>query len=177
MIYSDEPKLVNCASRGTGKKFSCLVESFRRHCQPHKIKGRKSKLLEKKWIKPKQNSRRQREMEPSSESQNSKHITVLMGTREKLWSTGNWFYAGASNDHNFGELKDFCSDSHKAFGTKEHVSSQCHFFRKRHWAIIAFYFELYQELSSRYSFYGNSWPQFQRNFLQAVKYGTEMRGG
>lgn len=116
-------------------------------------------------------------MESNSKSQNLKYIAILMGSREKLWSTGNWFYAGASNGHNFGEPKDFCCDSHKASDTKEHVSSQYILFRKRHWAIIAFYFELYQELSSQYSFYRNSWLQFQINFLQVLKYGMETWGG
>lgn len=176
MIYSVKPKLVNCVSRDSDKKFSCLVESFRRDCQHQKIQGRKSKLLEKRCIKLMQNSQTQWEKEPTSKSQNSKHSTLLKGSRTKLWSTGNWFYAGASTDHNFGELKDFYSDSHKASDTKEHVSSQYHFFRKRHGAIIAFYFKLYRELSSRYSLYGNSWLQFQRNFSQPLKYGSEAWG-
>lgn len=88
--------------------------------------------------KTKQNSRRLWEMETASKSHNSKHnTTILKGLREKLQSSGNWFY-NSSNDHNFGELGDFCSDSHKALDIKEHVSRQYHVFRKSHWAITAF---------------------------------------
>lgn len=142
-----------------------------------KYRPEKNKLIGKRCEKTKQNSRRQWEMEPASKSHNSKHYTtILKGCREKLQSTGNWFYNGTSNDHNFGELGDFCSDSHKASDIKEHVSRQYHVFRKRHWAIKAFFFELYQELSSQYSFYQNNWLQFQINFLQAVNYGMETVG-
>lgn len=112
-------------------------------------------------------------MESSYKSQSSKHITILRWSREKLWSTGNWFHTGALNDLSFEEIGDFCSDSHKAADTKGHISSQYNFLRKRHSAITAFYFEPYQEFSSWYIFYRNTWLKFHRNFLQALEYGME----
>lgn len=172
LIYSAGPKLANYF-QGQWYELQFLVESFKTNFQAQNItKGRKTKLLEKKDVS-KQSKIPGWVMESSNKSQSSKHIIILRWSGEKLWSTGNWFYTGALNYLSFWEIGDFCSDSHKAADTKGHVSSQHHFLSKRHWAIISFNFELYQEFSSWYSSYRNTWLKFHRNFLQALKYGME----
>lgn len=123
LIHSAGPKLANCF-QGQWYEVQFLVESFKRDFQAQNIiEGRKSKLLEKKDVSKKSKipgwTNGIQLQKP--ELQTYHYPKVVQREAAKHWQL---ILHCALNYLRFGEIGDFCSDSHKAADTKGLVSTQ-----------------------------------------------------